>query len=874
MLRRRTRMLEDLDADIRDHIDRETQDHIDRGMPPEEARLAALRKFGNVRRAREETREIWTIVWLEQLLQDARFALRTLRKAPGFTTVAILTLALGIGANTAVFSIVYAVLLKPLPYPHAEQLVSVTMAQPRAGIPSNGTSYDNFREWGAQGHVFAEVAAFQSHDLTLIGRGEPVSIETAVVTSGMFSVFGVKPILGRTLLPRDGEKGAPAVVVLNENLWRDRFGGDTKIVGTVISLGKQSFTVVGVMPAAFHYPLLTSSEYIWIPLQDDPVFGPWMDRPGGHWLRVVARLKTDVSFAQAQAEMDAIGARLARKSPQENAGWVVRLVPLQQQMVGSVKTALIVLLGCVGLVLLIACANVSNLLLARATSRTKEMALRAALGAGRARIVRQLLTESGVLGLAGGLAGVLLAYWSVRGLAVILPSNLPQPNAIRVDGSVLSFALALSIVASLLFGLAPVLFGSSSGLQTAMKDTIEPPGEGGPRRLARGLLAAAEVALAMIVLVGSGLLVRSFLALTSVRPGFDVGNLTESSVELPLSQYSTPEQWAAFNHELLRRLQAQPGMRDTAIAVPLPLANGFINLDFDIVGRPPLRPGTLRDADYVATSPNYFRVMGIPLLRGRWFNEQDRNASPRVAVISESLAQMYFANQDPLGQHVSVGVPPDEAAAREIVGIVGNVHDVSLNQAPGPMIYVPFEQSPFWVAEIVVRSKLDRASIAANIREQVHAVDKDLPVSNVESMTEAINASVEQPRFRTMLLGLFGAIALVLAAAGIFGVMSYSVSRRTHEIGIRMALGASRASVLRLVLSESGKLVLSGLCLGIAAALALSHLLSNLLFGVRPTDPLTFIAVAILLLGVALTASYVPTRRAMRVDPTVALRHE
>jgi putative ABC transport system permease protein len=873
-LLRRERADHELDDELRFHIERAIAENIASGMPRVRAREAALREFGGLDQIREECADMRKVNWLQDLAQDIRYGLRMLRKSPGFTAVAMLTLALGIGANTAIFSIVYAVLLKPLPYPHPDKLVSVSMAEPQRGIPTNGTSYDNFREWRAQNHVFTEIGAFQSHDLTLTGHGEPLPIESAVVTPGLFAVLGAQPIIGRALLPEDGNKGASAVVVLNENLWRDRFGADPSVIGTSITLDKKSYTIIGVMPASFRYPPLDSSEHVWVPLQQDPVFGPWMDRNGGHWLRVVARIKPGVSLAQAQAEMDAIGARLVAKFPAENTGWVIRLVPLQQQMVGGIKTALLVLLGCVGLVLLIACANVSNLLLSRATSRAKEMALRTALGAGRARIIRQLLTESAVLGLLGGGSGVLLAYWGIHGLSSLLPSNLPQTNPVQVDGSVLAFALVLSIVSAILFGLAPSLFVAGSNLQMILRDDSSRSGESGGRRFARGFLAVAEVALAVIVLVGAGLLVRSFLSLTAINPGFDVQNLTRVDVQLPEYEYSNPDQWRAFSDGLLGRLQAQPGMHDTALAVPLPLASGFLNLGFDIVGNPPLAPGAVEDADYVAISPNYFRVMGIPLLRGRWFSQQDRGQAPEVTVISEALAHQYFPNQDPIGRQLRFEFPPRGPTTWEIVGIVGDVHDTGLSQPAGPMMYVPFAQAPFWEAEIVAKSNLSASAIASTVRQQVHAIDRDVPISAVESMREAIHASVEQPRFRSMLLGLFGAIALVLAAAGIFGVISYSVSRRTHEIGIRMALGASSRSVLRLVLTESATLVMVGLALGIPAALALTRLLSNLLFAVRPTDPITFVAVATLLIAVALGASYFPTRRAMRVDPLVALRHE
>ena len=873
-LLRRNAVDAELGDELRFHVERQVAANIASGMPPNEARRAALREFGGVDQIREECADMRHVNWLQDFVQDVRYAFRLLRKSPGFTAVAVLTLALGIGANTAVFSVVYAVLLKPLPYPHPQQLVRVAMANPQEGIPSNGTSYQNFREWRAQSRSFTEIAGFQSHDMTLTGRGEPVPVETAVVTPEMFSVFGVRPTIGRTFLPDDGKEGARPVVVLNENLWRDRFGADPNVIGTAIDLDKKLFTVVGVMPNQFRYPPLTSSDHVWIPLPQDPVFGQWMDRPGGHWLRTVARIKPGVSLAQAQSEMDAIGARLARKYPNVNAGWVIRLVPLQQEMVGGVKTALVVLLGCVGLVLLIACANVSNLLLARAVSRTKEMALRAALGASRDRIIRQLLAESAVLGLAGGASGLLLAFWSVHALASMLPSNLPQANAIRIDGSVLTFALALSILVSFLFGLAPTLFAAGTNLQTRLKEGPEPSAQAGASEFARSFLAATEVALAVIVLVGAGLLGRSFLSLTAVKPGFDVAHVVRAAVDLPLSEYSKPEQWAAFSDELLRRVQDQPGMHETAVAVPLPLADGFINLAFDIVGRAPLRPGAVRDADYAAVSPNYFRVMGIPLLRGRWFDDHDRDAAPQVTVISEALAQMYFPNQNPLGKQLIFGLPPSGETKREIVGIVGDVHDVGLNQAPSAMMYVPYQQAPFWGAEVVVRSNLDPGTIDATISRQVHAIDRDLPVAGLETMSQAIQASVQQPRFRTILVELFGMVALLLAAAGIFGVMSYSVSRRTREIGIRMAPGASRTSVLTLVLTESGKLVLIGLAVGVPAALGFSRFLSTLLFAVQPTDPLTFIVVAALLVVIALAASYFPTRRAMSIDPLVALRYE
>ena len=871
---RRARLESEMDVELRFHMDAYADDLIREGLPRDEALRRARLAFGAVDRAKEECREARGVTFLETLLHDLRYGLRMLAKSPGFAIIAIATLALGIGANTAIFSVVYAVLLKPLPFADPSQLVFVFEAKPQEGISGAGFSYANLAEVRAQNHVFAELAGVQNHQLTLTGRGDPAAVDTAIVTPELFSLLGVKPLAGRTFLPDDGKQGALPVVLLSENLWRGRIGADPTVIGKPISLDKRSFTVVGVMPADFRYPVLPATDEVWIPLVQDPLFGPWMPRPGGHWLRVIGRLKPGVSFAQAQSELDAIGPRLAKKFPSDNSGWTIRIEPLQQVIVGDVRTALLVLLGAVGLVLLIACANISNLLLARATSRGKEIALRIALGAGRSRIIRQLLTESAVLGLLGGAAGVLLAYWGVHALISFLPENVPQIHAIRVDASVLVFALLLSILASVIFGLAPAFFAADSNLQSTLKEGAGRSGEAASRRFARSFLAVAEVALAMVLLVAAGLLVRSFLTLTSFNPGFDVRNVVMADASLPQFQYSKPEQWTAFSDELLRRLQSQPGMRDSAMAVPLPLANGFVNLGFDIVGNPPLPKGIAITADYVSISPNYFRVMGIRLIRGRIFNHQDAASAPPVTIISEALVQRFFPNQDPLGKQLVFGFPPNPGVPRQIIGIVGDVRDVSLSQDPGPMMYVPFDQAPFWGGEVVVRSSLSLGSVSAAIRHEVHQIDKDLPVNDIGPMSGAIDLSVSEPRFRTGLLVLFGAMALVLAAAGIFGVISYSVGRRTHEIGIRITLGATPANVLRLILSESSKLVLVGLAVGIAAALALARLLSNLLFGIRPADPFTFAAVALLLVAVATAAAYIPARRATRVDPVIALRTE
>ncbi len=861
-------------SELETHLDMLTDENIRRGMLPGEARRAARIKLGGVTQLKETNRELSGLPFIENFLQDARYALRMLRKNPGFTAVAVLTVALGIGANTAIFSVVYAVLLKPLPYTNPEQLVTAFQANTQEGVPETGVSYPNFEEWRAQNHVFSQLAAINAHQLTLTGRGEPSVVDTSVVTPEHFALLDVKPLQGRIFYPEDGKQGAPPVVILSENLWRGTLGADPRIVGSSIILDKRPFTVVGIMPAGFRSPFVNSKQEVWIPLVQDPLFGSWMARRGGHWLPVFGRLKPGVSIAQAQAEMDTISERLASEFPAENKGWTVRLVPLQKEIVGEVRTALLVLLGAVGLVLLIACANIANLLLTRATSRSKEIAVRTALGAGRTRIIRQLLSETAVLGFLGGVLGIALAYWGVRALSSLLPDGLPRVNAIRVDNFVLIFALVLSAIASVAFGLVPALFASKSDIQASLREGGGRSGESGNRRRARSFLAAAEIALAMVLLVAAGLLLRSFSKLTSVSPGFEPQHIVKAEVSLPQFQYSKPQQWTAFSDQLLARLQAQPGLQDSAIAIPVPITDGYINLGFEIVGVPPASESDSRLANYVSVSPDYFRVMGIPLLSGRLFKQQDIASAPTVTLISKALAQRYFPNQDPLGKHLNFGFPPNGDVPREIVGVVGDVRDMSLGDAPGPMMYVPYAQAPFWGANLVVKSSLSTSAVAAAIRQEVQKIDKDLPVTDVAKLPDLLDASVSQQRFRTFLLGLFAAMALVLAATGIFGVISYSVSCRTNEIGIRVALGASRATILLMILRETLLLTFAGLLVGVPCALIASHLIGHLLFGVSANDPITLAAVAFTLAAVATLAGFVPARRAMQVDPMVALRHE
>ncbi|HEV2351987.1 MAG TPA: ABC transporter permease [Terriglobia bacterium] len=867
----------DLDEEVQAHLRMAAQERITQGETADQAHASAVREFGNEVLVKEVTRQMWGLRWLETLLQDMRYGLRQLRRSPGFALVAVLMLALGIGANTAIFSVVYAVLLKPLPFRSPGQLVRVFEANDRAGVSAEGCSYPEFQEWQRQNHVFSGIAAVQAHELTLTGRGEPTVVRVGDVTADFFSVLGVAPQMGRAFLPADDEQGAAPAVVISDGLWRSQFGADPVLIGSIIVLDKRPFTVVGVMPGDFRFSLLGEgpSRQLWIPIVQDPVFGPIARRPTVDFGTAIARLKPGVSAAQGLAEMQAFGNRLAQQFHPGDVGRTIRFASLREAVTGDASAPLLLLLAAVGLVLLIACANVANLLLARATSRAKEFALRAALGAGRARILSQLLTESAVLGLLSAAAGISLAFWGVHGLSALIPSTFPRAGSIRVDGTVLGFALLLSLSASLLFGLAPALFAADPRIQTTLQESAGRSGEARGRRRARNFLVAAEVALAMVLLVGAGLLIRSFAALLSVNPGFETRHVLSAEVSLPQFEYQTPQQWVTFSEELLSRIQAEPDLRDAAIALPLPFGNqGPANLPFRIANRAPLPGGRITTADYVSVSPDYFHVVGIPLLRGRTFSRQDSMSAPRVAIISQELARTYFPHRNPLGQQLVFGLLADGNVSREIVGVVGDVRDAALNKTPGPMMYVPFAQAPLWGVGLVIKTSSSADAAAHAIRLKVREVDRDLPVTDIEWMSEAVDASLGQARLRTWLLGIFGAMALALAAIGIFGVVSYSVSCRTHEIGIRMALGATRENVLALILSESARPVLLGLALGIPAALVLARFLSSLLYGVRPTDPLTLAAVAILLTLVALVASAIPARRATRVDPMVALRYE
>ena len=869
----RDRLDRDLDEELHAWVDLVSADKVRSGLSPEQADRESRREMGGIDRVWQGVRDIRSGASLERLAQDLRYGLRALAKSPVFTFVAVATLTLGVGANAAIFSVVDAVLLRPLPYADPGRLVSLSEAEPKAKVADVGMSWPAFTALAESRSPFSAIAGFAGHALTLTGHGEPADESTIAVTPGFFTLFATRPLLGRTLLPEDGHDGAPAAVVLSEDLWRARFGAEPDVVGLTIALDHRSFTVVGVMPASFRTPFVGRPDQVWIPLAQDPLFSRWRTRPPqAHWLPAMARLRPGISISAAQAQMGTISIDLGRQLPDET-GWQLRIEPLRQAVTGDLRQPLILLMAAVGLVLLIACANIANLLLARATARSREIGVRIALGATRARIARQLLTESALLGLLGCAAGALLAWAAVALFASALPPELRQLNAVRVNGSVLAFAFLLSMAASLIFGLAPVLLAARSDPQTALRDGSRAGEAKGAHRLRNGL-AVAEVAVAMVLLTGAGLLLRSFAHLLSVSPGFVTENVVKAEVSLPRFEYQRPEQWTAFADELMRRLHAQPGLEDSALGIPLPISDDAVTLPFTIAGNPPLAQGQANTADYVATGPRYFPVMGIALVRGRLFSVDDTAMTQPVALISEALARRYFPHEDPLGRHMVFGFPPYGNVSREIVGVVADIRDVSLAKKPGPIMYVPFAQAPFWGAEVVVRSSLDPAEIATAIRTQTHAIDPGVPVTEIETLGHALQTSVAEPRLRTLLLAIFGSMALLLAMIGIYGVISFSVSRRTREISVRMALGAPRASLRRLVLRESAKLALLGLAAGIPAALVSAHFLSALLFAVAPTDPVTFLAVAGLLTLVALAAGFFPARRAMRVDPVAALRCE
>jgi putative ABC transport system permease protein len=859
------------------HVETLTEINIQRGMSPDDARLAALRSFGNRTRARELAYEVRGGGLLDALWQDLRYGARTLMKAPAFTLIAVVTLGLGIGANTAIFSVVNAVLLRPLDYKQPDQIFTLL---------NNGRgplSPANFLDFRDQSDSFDQMAAAEAWSGTVVRDGHAESIRALRMGDGLFELLGVEPMLGRTLQSDDLQPGKSRVLVLSYKLWNRMFGGDPSVVGQPLTLSGETYTVVGVMPPGFQFPPFWSTRAeLWgaLDLRDRAT------SRAGSSLRIFGRLKPGWTVTQAQAEIDSINARLAASYPEFNAGMNIRVDPLNEKVVGNVRPTLLVLCGAVGFVLLIACANVACLLLARAAARQNESALRVALGASRWRITRQLLTESTMLALGGAVVGVVLAVAGVDLLKGLLAGNtssfsvrLPRLDGINVDGAALGFTLTISLVTGLLFGLAPALSASTTRISKVR-------GTANRGRRFREVLVVAELALALVTLIGAGLLMNSFLKLQAVDPGFEPRGLLAMTTSLAgATRYSGPAR-ETFYRRLTDRLAGLPGVVSVSAINHLPLAGDVWGTPLAIEGRPLPAPGEGVVATFRVCRPDYFRTMGIPLVSGSEFTDRDTPDAPKVIIINETLARAEWPDDEPIGKRVTLDDPRDKSSNpswHTVVGVVKDVKQESWTDRPFNEIYLPFQQSrgffertstQFASMTLVMRTNVDPLSLVAAAREAVKAQDRDVPVSDIVSGQQVIADRLWQQRFNLQLVALFGAVALIMASIGLYGVMSYSVNQRTQEVGVRMALGAQTGDVVRMIIGQGMKLTLLGVTLGLAGALAVTRLLTTLLFGVSTTDPVTFGVIAVLLTSIAFLACYIPARRAARVDPLVALRYE
>ena len=808
---------------------------------------------------------------MDHLKQDLTYAFRRLYKAPSFTAIAVLTLALGIGANSAIFSVLNGVLLKPLPYPESDRLVAVFQVSEGHHVVMSGP---NFVDAALHTNSFENAAASHRTRVVLTGEGEPVALEAAEVSASLFNVLRVTPLLGRTFNADEDTPGKTNVVVLSYGLWRDRFGAARDVIGRRIKIDGVPRDVIGVMPAGFSYP---EGRQAWTPLSYDETF---VTTQRGAWqYDAIARLKPGATPAQSAAETGAIGKNLARQYPDANAGVDITTLPLHEAIVGDVRSSVLVLFGAVAFVLLIACVNVANLLLARAASRESELAVRTALGAGRGRLIRQLLTECVILATIGGGLGLLIAAWAVSLLTSRYPAGIPRVDAVGVDGTVIAFTFSLAVITGIVFGVFPAVH-ATRGLSGALKEGGRGAvtTRGGART--RSALVIAELALALMLLVGAGLLMRSFLRLRSVDPGFHPDHALTFNLTLPDARYAEDEPRVAFFDQLLPRLEALPGVRAVGAVMGVPLVGMHFEISFKVEGRPPVPPSDEPSMQIRVASPGYFSALGIPLERGRVFTEDDRPGTPQVVVITESAAKQFFPNEDPIGKIITLGWGKTDrkgvrrVAGGRIVGIVGDVKDAGLNEPDPPQLYMPLRQWPIGWMSIVMKTAVPPETLTQSARTAVYAIDPDLPVSNVSTLDHIVARSISQPRFYLLMLGTFAALAVSLAGIGIFGVLSYAVSQRTREIGIRMALGAQERSVVGLIIREAFLLVVAGLACGTVAALFLSQTMTKMLFSIHPTDPVTFVTVAGILGGVAMLAAYLPARRATRVDPIVALRAE
>ena len=800
------------------------------------------------------------------MFEDLRYSLRVLARSPSFTLVAVVGLALGIGANSAIFTVMNAVLLRPLPYKEAEQLVLLWQLNRHNGDHEIKLTAPDYIDWKEQNSVFLDIAAFNANSglgLNLSGAGHPARISRTSVTGNLFSVLGVTPALGRSFLPDEERPGSAPVCILSDGLWRRRFGSDPKIIGKALTLNGEIWTVVGVMPAGFRFP---QSVDLWVPAM---VRSTARTKRTQHYLGVIARLKPGLSLDHAQAELDALARRMELQYPETNAGLGIRLVPLRTQITGNIRPALLVLFGATAFVLLIACTNLANLLLVRATLRQAEMSLRLALGASRTRLVRQLLTESALLGLLGGILGLILAFAGTRLLLNHSPSNFPRTNEIAVDGRVLAFTLGLSVFTAVVFGVVPALQASKPDLIRTLKVGGSGFAMGHGWQRLRLLLVACEMALALVLLIGASLMIRSFFRLQEVNIGLDPLNVLTMNTTLTVDRYPAPRQ-ITFYRDVVERIGALPGVTSVGAIDNLPLGGSDVH-SFGIVGRSAWDPGDELSGEFSVVTPQYFHAIGIPLTKGRYFTDGDGGETPRVAIINDAVASRYWPQEDPLGKHITIDF---EREPREIVGVVGNVRHLGLDQQEPLQVYIPQPQIGGAAMYLVVRTTSEPLNLAPSVRAAVEAVDHDQPVYDIQTMEQRLSDSVSPRRFNMLLLAIFAAIALVLAGGGTYGVMSYYVTQQTHDIGIRMAMGADRVKVLTFVVGKGLVILLCALAIGVAAAFVFSRVMSGLLFGISSVDLTSILGASFLLTTVGLLACYIPARRASRVDPMVALRYE
>ncbi|HEY6267651.1 MAG TPA: ABC transporter permease [Candidatus Acidoferrum sp.] len=877
---RRNRLDQDLDEELRSHLEMRAADNLAAGMAPEQARYEAQKRFGNTTLLKQDAREVDIVRWLDEAARDFRHALRMLQRSPGFTTVAVLTLALGIGANTAIFSVIDSVLLRPLPYHEPDQLVMVWESNSQHPNPHNTVSPPNFLDWQSRNTIFSSMAyMFDGRD-NLTGNGDPQEVVVQDVSANFFSLLGVNLLLGPGFTPENGQAGHDNVVILGYGIWKERFAGDPAIVGKSIVLNGHPQTVVGVAPQKFQWFIKDGSftgakPQMWSPFVFPQSWSSHKDM--GRFITVVARMKPGATHSQAQTQMTAIASQLEHEYPDADGHWGVNVVSLRDQISGELRPALLVLFGAVAFVLLIACANVSSLLLARAASREREMAIRTAIGASRWRIARQLLMESLLLALIGGGIGVALAVWGTNALLAASPRNLLDMHSVSMDLPVLSFAIAATLLAGLLFGFLPSYISAHSRIAETLKEGGRGSSAANRRAFARNAFVVAQLGLALVLLTGSGLLIRSFVRLIGVDPGFDTGHLLTFKVSLPRAKYGKDPLCLAFFQQLLTKLSTIPGVRSATMESFPPLAGLGAATAVHLLSQPSLALSDLPVTNVQVVGSNYFNTMNIPLRAGRLFNAQELTEERHVTIINQAFADKYLHGVNPLGQKAAIymkSLSETELQPSEIIGVVGDVHQLGLDTTPEPTVYWPHPELVMSGMTILVRTANDPLSIASAARTALQQLDPELPLAGVATMDQLLADSLSRSRFTMLLLGIFSAVALLLAAVGIYGLIAYSVTQRTQELGIRIALGAQNRDVLRLVLAQGTRLTFLGVAIGLFSALALSRLLATLLFNVSATDPLTFAGVAALLAAVALLACFIPARRATRVDPIVALRYE